>query len=100
MKNAFKTSFTAGYEKIVIMGTDCYELDSQMILNAFNQLENAEIVIGPATDGGYYLLGMKKLHEEIFENIDWSTAKVLNQTISFCNIKSFPFSLLPELSRH
>ena len=73
-------------------------IGSQIILNAFKQLENAEIVIGPATDGGYYLLGMKKLHEEIFKNIDWSTPKVLNQTISFCKKKHLSFFLLPELS--
>lgn len=98
MKNAFISSFTVGYEKIVIIGTDCFELGEKHILKAFEQLEKVDIVIGPAKDGGYYLLGMKKLYESIFENIDWSTDKVLKQTLSICGELNLSIFLLPELN--
>ncbi|MEO8822252.1 MAG: TIGR04282 family arsenosugar biosynthesis glycosyltransferase [Ginsengibacter sp.] len=98
MKNAFKDSFTGEYKKIVIIGTDCYELDAPIISEAFIQLNNADVAIGPAADGGYYLLGMKKFHPEIFDTIEWSTSKVLEQTNSVCERLGLSFFLLPKLS--
>jgi|SRR6185312_3129111 len=98
MENAFKSSFTAGYKKIVIIGTDCFELKTDNIRNAFDSLNNYDIVIGPATDGGYYLLGMKKEHPFLFKNIKWSTSSVLKDTIGICNQNQLSFFLLPELS--
>ena len=98
MKNAFKSSFTGGYEKIVIIGTDCFELDEKHILKAFEQLKKVDIVIGPAKDGGYYLLGMKKLYGGIFENVDWSTDKVLKQTRGICKQLNLSVFLLRELN--
>ena len=98
MKNAFKSSFTAGYEKTVIIGTDCFELEENHILKAFEQLEKVDIVIGPAKDGGYYLLGMKKNYDGIFENVDWSTDKVLKQTLGICKQLNLSVFLLPELN--
>ncbi len=98
MKNAFKSSFTAGYGKIVIIGTDCFELDEKNILNAFEQLKYVDVVIGPAKDGGYYLLGMKKNHIGIFENIDWSTDKVFKQTLHICERLKLSLFLLPALN--
>lgn len=98
MKNAFKSSFIAGYEKIVIIGTDCPGIHKSILENAFMALNNLDIVIGPATDGGYYLLGMKKEHPFLFQNIEWSTDKVLQQTIDLCNKNRLSYFLLPELS--
>ncbi|MEO6683809.1 MAG: TIGR04282 family arsenosugar biosynthesis glycosyltransferase [Ginsengibacter sp.] len=98
MRNAFKISFAAGYAKVVIIGTDCFELTSEIIMQAFAVLEYNDIVIGPATDGGYYLLGMKKEFSPLFKNISWSTPEVLNQTIEICRNHSLFWFLLPELS--
>ena len=98
MKNAFNSSFTAGYEKIVIIGTDCPGINKSILENAFMALNNLDIVIGPATDGGYYLLGMKKEYPFLFQNIEWSTDKVLQQTIDLCNKNRLSYFLLPELS--
>lgn len=98
MKNAFNSSFTAGYEKIVIIGTDCPGINKSILENAFMALNNLDIVIGPATDGGYYLLGMKKECPFLFQNIEWSTDKVLQQTIDLCNKNRLSYFLLPELS--
>lgn len=105
MKNAFKSlsagqagSFTAGYKKVVIIGTDCPGINKSILENAFLKLNNSDIVIGPATDGGYYLLGMKKIHSFLFEKIKWSTDAVLQQTIDLCNGNQLSYFLLPELS--
>lgn len=98
MKNAFNSSFTAGYEKIVIIGTDCPGINKSILENAFIALNNLDIVIGPATDGGYYLLGMKKEYPFLFQNIEWSTDKVLQQTIDLCSKNRLSYFLLPELS--
>lgn len=98
MKNAFKSSFTAGYEKIVIIGTDCPGINKSILEKAFIALNNKDIVIGPATDGGYYLLGMKREYPFLFQNIKWSTDRVLQQTIDLCNKSRLSYFLLPELS--
>ncbi len=98
MKNAVDATFEKGYEKIVIIGTDCPELTGGIIMNAFEYLQNNDLVIGPAEDGGYYLIGSKKLHTEIFEDIKWSTAEVLNETIRKLNSLQLSYFLLPELN--
>jgi uncharacterized protein len=98
MKNAFATVFGNRNKKLVIIGTDCPDLNASVIMNAYVYLEDHDIVIGPASDGGYYLLGMKKLHPRLFEKIDWSTAKVLAQTLKICESSNLSTFLLPELS--
>jgi rSAM/selenodomain-associated transferase 1 len=98
MKNAFVAAFQKGYHKVVIIGTDCPDLNAPVIMNAYVYLEDHDIVIGPAIDGGYYLLGMKKLHPRLFEKIDWSTGKVLAQTLKICESSNLSTFLLPELS--
>lgn len=98
MENAFKSSFTAGYEKLLIIGTDCPGINESILKNAFTQLNHFDILIGPATDGGYYLLGMKKAHPFLFKNIKWSTDVVLQQTVDLCNRNQLSYFLLPELS--
>lgn len=98
MKNAFKSSFAAGYEKVVIIGTDCFDLNETLINKAFETLKAYEIAIGPAEDGGYYLLGMKNFYPSLFENIEWSTDKVLKQTFAVTEQLNKTVFLLPELS--
>jgi hypothetical protein len=81
MQNAFKNSFEAGYQKVMIIGSDLYDLSPLIIENAFKELDTNEVVIGPAIDGGYYLLGMNSLQEHIFENKDWGTSSVFKNTL-------------------
>ena len=81
MKNAFQELFELNYNSICIIGSDCFELNSETINDAFKSLKNNDIVIGPTFDGGYYLLGMNKLHSHLFENIVWSTETVFEETI-------------------
>ncbi|MGB5458944.1 MAG: TIGR04282 family arsenosugar biosynthesis glycosyltransferase [Eudoraea sp.] len=87
MYNAFKSGFERGYQKIIIIGSDIYDLNSETIEAGFNSLENSDFVIGPAADGGYYLLGMKTLNKEIFLNKNWGTETVLEDTLNNLNHK-------------
>lgn len=97
MKNAFTDIFQQDYNKIVIIGTDCPHLNPEIILNAFAYLDLHDVVIGPAEDGGYYLLGMKQLHPQLFENISWSTDAVLTETQITCDDLQLDYYLLPTL---
>ena len=81
MQQAFQALFTKGYQKVCIIGSDCYELTTALLEEAYRALEHSDIVIGPTTDGGYYLLGMKNGVKEIFQGVEWSTDKVLQQTL-------------------
>ena len=98
MLNAFEFSFQKSNGKAIIIGCDCPQLTTQIINHAFEQLDNCDVIIGPAEDGGYYLLGMKKLHEQLFANIEWSTNKVLTATIKRCNENKLSYNLLPTLN--
>ena len=98
MLNAFNEIFETDYEKVSIIGSDCLELTAAIINQGFKDLESADVVIGPATDGGYYFLGMKKINPLLFDDIDWSTSKVFEQTIAVCNNEQLTYSLLPILN--
>ena len=94
MQNAFDLLFKKGYQKIVIVGSDIYELNSQDIEGSFITLKTSSYVIGPAKDGGYYLLGMRQLNKNIFENKNWGTDTVFKDTIE--NLKENVVVLLSE----
>jgi len=79
MENAFREAFAGGAKNVVVIGSDCPGIDQACIDAAFTALKHADCVIGPANDGGYYLLGLKALPEGFFERIDWSTDKVYTQ---------------------
>jgi rSAM/selenodomain-associated transferase 1 len=81
MRHAFQHNFNRGYQKVLIIGSDLLDLNSKNIETAFQLLENNDVVIGPAEDGGYYLLGTNHYIPEIFQNIDWSTEHVFQQTL-------------------
>ncbi len=82
MDNAIRELLASGVEKAVLTGADIPALNSTVISEAFAALDHADIVLGPAKDGGYYLIGMKAPHSEIFQNIPWSTPRVYQETIS------------------
>ena len=79
MRSAFEKVIDST-SKAIIIGSDCYDLTAEIINEAFEALDNNDLVVGPANDGGYYLLGMKKLQPELFESIAWSTEGVVVQT--------------------
>ena len=97
MRNAFSEGFGRGYTKIIIIGSDCPAVTSDLINEALHRLDRHDAVIGPATDGGYYLIGLRRSVPELFAGIDWSTEQVLDQTIERCNTVHLTHVLLPEL---
>lgn len=82
MKNAFKQLYDDAYHNVIIIGSDCYELSAVAIAKAFHLLSENDVVIGPASDGGYYLLGMKKFIPELFDNKRWSSENVYVDTVN------------------
>ena len=98
MMLAFSELFQHGYSKIIIIGSDCPGLSSAILKDAFNKLNEADIVLGPSTDAGYYLLGMKIVHPQLFQHIQWSTDTVLKDTQKIISSINKSATLLPELT--
>ena len=96
MESAFKTAFRMGYKNVVIVGSDLYSLKSSHIETAIRQLKKNEVVLGPATDGGYYLLGLKMNLSALFCNKHWGSATVLEDTLD--DLKSSSVFLLEPLN--
>lgn len=97
MSNAFQQIFNLAYEKAVIIGSDCYALTAAHIEQAFEALHHADAVIGPAKDGGYYLLALRRTIPEIFEHIPWSTSAVLSCTVQCLQKQNRSYTLLETL---
>ena len=98
MQQAFAAGFNQGYQRICIIGSDCYELSTPLIEQAFAQLDTHDAVIGPSTDGGYYLLGMNQLHPTLFKDKAWSTANVKENTTRDFNQLGLRWFELPTLT--
>lgn len=92
MRNAFEAGFALGYEKIIIIGSDLYDLSRKDLEHAFKKLEEQDVVLGPAEDGGYYLLGTTKLIPKLYQNKAWGTGTVLKDTLG--NLKNMNHTLL------
>jgi len=85
ISGAFESIFYAGANSTVIIGTDCTDVTANMIGETFGELKEYDAVLGPAEDGGYYLLGLNCFIPGLFKEIEWSTELVLEQTISRLN---------------
>lgn len=81
MKNATGMLFEKGYDRVILIGSDCLELSKGDIEGGFGALKDHDFVVGPALDGGYYLIGMKKFTPAIFEGKKWSTDSVYKDAI-------------------
>ncbi len=98
MKAAFEEAFDAGAARVCIIGSDCYDLNPELIARAFEELKQHDVVIGPSYDGGYYLLGMNQPISEIFENKEWSTSSVCAATEADLNHLGYSVAKLQTLS--
>lgn len=96
LADATNKTFTAGADRIVVIGTDSPWLDDVLVEQAFSAMEQADLVLGPAVDGGYYLVGLAKPAPGLFRGIAWSTSQVLNQTLANARALGVTMSLLPE----
>lgn len=97
MENAFSLVFELGFDQVIIIGTDLPDIKAQVIDEAFDKFNSSDVVIGPSNDGGYYLLGMKSLHKELFSEIEWSSGSVFIRTISELEKSKVSYSLLDEM---
>ena len=98
MHNSFKELFDQGFTRIIIIGSDCLQLKTETLEEAVALLESNAAVIGPASDGGYYLLGLTKFYPDLFINKPWSTDKVFAKTINDFINQGISYALLEELS--
>ncbi|WP_421813034.1 TIGR04282 family arsenosugar biosynthesis glycosyltransferase [Flagellimonas sp.] len=94
MMNAFREGFQAGFENIIVIGSDMFHLNQSDLEEAFSKFKDHNYVVGPAEDGGYYLLGMKSIKTELFQNKNWGTDTVLQDTLS--DIKNEKVALMDE----
>ena len=95
ISNAFNWGFEKGYKKIIIIGSDLWDLNEEIINKGFLELNKNKVVIGPSIDGGYYLLGLNKKMPKIFEGIKWGTQSVLAETLKLLEHEPY---ILPELN--
>ena len=98
MKEAFRQAFAEGYQKAVIIGSDCAEIKPEMIRQAYRRLDENDTVIGPARDGGYYLLGMADYYPDLFDLERWSHSSVFTETVQRLKALGLTCHLLPELN--
>jgi uncharacterized protein len=81
LQKTFQAALEEGFQKVFALNSDGPSLPRQYLLQAINLLEENDLVLGPGQDGGYYLIGMKSLHPQLFKDIPWSTDKVFEQTL-------------------
>ncbi|MHC4110211.1 MAG: TIGR04282 family arsenosugar biosynthesis glycosyltransferase [Planctomycetota bacterium] len=98
MKNAFLQVFSDGFDKVVLIGSDIPDLPADYLELGFKTLETNDVVLGPSSDGGYYLIGFVKeaFLPDVFESITWSSADVLEQTLNILKKHEQRVYLLPQ----
>jgi len=97
MKNAFLRTFSQGFSRVLLIGSDLPDLSCSLLRDAF-ALDHFDAVIGPSFDGGYYLIGFKHdtFSEEIFDNMHWSTQGVFRETMVLFRRRRYLVHVLPE----
>jgi len=99
MARAADDAFAEGTSAVVMIGTDCPDLTETLATQAFDALgDNRSLVLGPANDGGYYLIGLRRMVPELFADIAWGTDKVLNQTLAIAAQRNLSVTLLTTLN--
>ena len=97
MQRAIRQALSLGANKVILVGADIPALSERILTEAFLELERHQVVLGPAADGGYYLIGMKRSIPELFSGIAWSTDTVFSATLAILARDGITYSLLPEL---
>lgn len=98
LQSALLDSYTQGMTKVVFIGIDCPDLTSAIVNQAFESLDTTDVVIGPAVDGGYYLIGIRGNFPELFQGINWGTEVVFAQTQTIAEQLNLVVSYLPILA--
>jgi uncharacterized protein len=98
MARSLELAFGRGYDRVVIIGTDCPSIDADLVRDGLHRLQQKDLVFGVASDGGYYLVGMRRQIPEIFQDIPWSSELVLTKTLATADAFGFTYDLLKTLS--
>ncbi len=101
--NSLYRVFSSGYEQVIVIGNDCPDIDANLIVQSFGKLKNRNTVVGPSTDGGFYLLGLNNFEQKLFNNIEWNTGKVLAQllcNLSKMNEEVYLLHVLSDIDNH
>lgn len=98
MERSLINAFKQKAEQVIIIGTDCPDLNSRILAVAFEQLKTFNLVLGPALDGGYYLIGLQQPQPELFTNIPWGTDQVLIETLKIAKSRDLSIYSLPLLA--
>lgn len=96
MAGAIADAIAAGAERVVVIGTDCPQVTAAVVMEAFGRLDAADVVLGPAADGGYYLIGMARLHSLLFDDVPWSSPDTLRITLESARRAGLSVALLEE----
>ena len=97
LSRTFDSCFAAGVERVVVIGTDTPELGEADIREAFLALGDVDLVLGPSEDGGYWLIGLAEPHPELFENQEWGTDRVCQETLFRAQVRGLQSRLLRVL---
>ena len=97
LATAFDWHFREGAPRVAIIGSDCPGVDRRLVSQAFDTLDTRDVVIGPAHDGGYYLIGLRAPAPGLFHGVAWSTPAVLGQTLALVHRLGLSAALLPTL---
>lgn len=97
MASAFNKAFEQPYRSVVVIGTDIPGIDPPLLMAADKSLQNHDVVLGPAADGGYYLLGLRAPLPELFDDVPWSTDQVYERTKAKIQALGLSLKILPEL---
>ncbi len=98
LQGAFARGFGQGTRRVVIIGSDCPDLDRNIVNMALDGLKDVDLVLGPAHDGGYYLIGLQKSAPQLFVGIPWGTARVRKHTLERARAQGLSVLLLPILA--
>jgi rSAM/selenodomain-associated transferase 1 len=95
MFHAFEFAFTDGADSVVLIGTDSPTFPKEFIIEAFESLSKTDAVLGATTDGGFYLIGLRSLKKELFEDVEWSSPRTFEQTVRNIENADLKLSFLP-----
>ena len=97
LHHALSQSFESGFERIVVIGSDCPAITADHLEQAFQQLSSHDLVLGPALDGGYYLIGLSRSCAELFQGITWGSDQVFAQTMAIAQRLNLAWTALEPL---
>ena len=98
LNSAFERAFAAGAQRVLVIGSDCPMVTARLLREAWAELRSHDVVLGPASDGGYWVIGLRQAHSEIFHDIPWSTENVFGESLKRIHRAGLSIQVLRELS--